>query len=629
LYIAVPVVCARPIDADFFSDTLTKQTDEHRDRQNSGNFLYNIGAAPAYSSWMGVAPARQQCTAPTASARFGSKLEEFAMSSGDDQSSLLDITLQRAIIHHQAGRMPEAEQSYRDILQTEPNCPDANHNLGILMVQQGKVEFSLPHLRAALEGNPEKGQYWLSYAENLLVTREALGALAVLQKAKQCGLSEFAVNPLMSRVEEAMRSVISDSDGDTFQISLDERVFKVKPDFAEAHNALGNALFQLDKLDAAVTSYRRALALRPDIAELHNNLGRALGQQGRSLEEAEAACRRAIAIAPNYVEAHHNLGWALRKQGRLDEAEAACRRAIAIAPSYAPAYARLGQILCDRNRIKEACQSFARSAELSYGAPKPISPHKSRHDQEQRDYLTSIGIRDTATSDIFHLADGGELAEPALNPGDTNGEVSERWRRSSPKIVVIDDFLTNEALDGIRRFCWGSTVWRKVHKRGYLGAFPEHGFACPLLFQVADELRRMYPAVFASHPLELLWAFKYDSQLAGIGIHADFAAINVNFWITPDDANLDPKSGGLVIWDKAAPLDWEFAKYNADTTAALEFLAHAGARSVTVPYRSNRAVIFDSNLFHETDRIVFKEGYLNRRINITLLYGQRETPANT
>jgi Tfp pilus assembly protein PilF len=558
------------------------------------------------------------------------------MSSGDNQSSLLDIALQRAIIHHQAGRMLEAEQSYRDILQTEPNCPDANHNLGILLVQQCKVELSLPHLKAALEGNPEKGQYWLSYAESLLATRKALGALAVLQRAKQCGLSEFAVNPLMSRVKEAMRTVLSDSDDDTFQISVDERVFKVKPDFAEAHNALGNALVQLRKLDAAVTSYGRALALRPDIAELHNNLGWVLGQQGRRLEEAEAACRRAIAIAPNYAEAHNNLGWALRMQGRLEEAEAACRRAIAIAPSYAGAHANLGQILCDRSRITEACRSFTRSAELSYGAPvcnvpsnESIPPHKLRHDQEQRDYLISVGIRDNGTSDIFYVADGGQLAGPTLNPGDTNGDVSERWRRSSPKIVVIDDFLTNEALDGLRRFCWGSTVWRKVYKGGYLGAFPELGFACPLLFQIADELRRRYPTVFASHRLEMLWAFKYDSQLPGIGLHADFAAINVNFWITPDDANLDPKSGGLVIWDKPAPPDWDFAKYNAaDTIAAREFLAHAGARSVTVPYRSNRAVIFDSNLFHATDCIVFKEGYLNRRINITLLYGSRETATN-
>ena len=54
--------------------------------------------------------------------------------------------------------------------------------------------------------------------------------------------------------------------------------------------------------------------------------------------------------------------------------------------------------------------------------------------------------------------------------------------------------------------------------------------------------------------------------------------MNVNFWITPDAANLDPASGGLVIWDKAAPLDWHFAKYNADESAAYDFLARAAPR---------------------------------------------------
>jgi hypothetical protein len=42
-----------------------------------------------------------------------------------------------------------------------------------------------------------------------------------------------------------------------------------------------------------------------------------------------------------------------------------------------------------------------------------------------------------------------------------------------------------------------------------------------------------------------------------------------------------------------------------------------------VPYRANRAVIFNSDLFHETDQIHFHEGYENRRVNITFLYGWR------
>jgi hypothetical protein len=38
--------------------------------------------------------------------------------------------------------------------------------------------------------------------------------------------------------------------------------------------------------------------------------------------------------------------------------------------------------------------------------------------------------------------------------------------------------------------------------------------------------------------------FKYDSSLKGINIHADFAAVNINFWITPNEANLDRAGPG-------------------------------------------------------------------------------------
>ena len=68
---------------------------------------------------------------------------------------------------------------------------------------------------------------------------------------------------------------------------------------------------------------------------------------------------------------------------------------------------------------------------------------------------------------------------------------------------------------------------------------------------------------------------------------------------------------------------WDFPKFNANSPAIRDFLARTGAKSVTVPHRANRAVIFNSDLFHETDKIRFKEGYLNRRINVTMLYGRR------
>ena len=227
--------------------------------------------------------------------------------------------------------------------------------------------------------------------------------------------------------------------------------------------------------------------------------------------------------------------------------------------------------------------------------------------------------------DRFHVGDGRRVEGGALAPQPAQVARMMDGQERVPPVVVLDNFLTEEALRKLRLFCWESTIWRHVYPAGYLGAMPEHGFGTPLLAQIATELRETYPTLFRAHPLRHYWAFKYDSTLKGIALHADFAAVNVNFWITPDAANRDPAHGGLVIWDKPAPFAWDFRTYNDNVAAARAFLAEQGATAQTIPYRANRAVIFDSNLFHETDQLSFEEGYLNRRINVTLLFGQRES----
>ena len=61
---------------------------------------------------------------------------------------------------------------------------------------------------------------------------------------------------------------------------------------------------------------------------------------------------------------------------------------------------------------------------------------------------------------------------------------------------------------------------------------------------------------------------------------------------------------------------------NADSATIKQYLEANQAKLVRVPYRMNRCVLFDSTYFHTTDEIHFKEGYENRRINCTLLFGK-------
>ena len=147
-------------------------------------------------------------------------------------------------------------------------------------------------------------------------------------------------------------------------------------------------------------------------------------------------------------------------------------------------------------------------------------------------------------------------------------------------------------------------------------------FAPRVLLAIADQMRRALPRVIGDYPLLQAWGFKYDQRLQGINMHADFAKVNVNFWVTPQSSCTDDTRGGMVIYDEPVPKNWTFFDYNHDPNKLKAFVKVHGVKSRRVPFRENRCVIFDSSLIHVTDELRFNPGYENRRVNVTLLYGR-------
>jgi len=128
---------------------------------------------------------------------------------------------------------------------------------------------------------------------------------------------------------------------------------RLRPDFLEALNNLGNVLVDLHKPGEAEECYRRALRLQPNYPQAHNNLGAALRHQGK-FEEAVASYHEALRLRQDYAEAHNNLGDARKQQGRLDEAVASYREALRLRPSYAEAHNNLGAALVAQGKYDDA-----------------------------------------------------------------------------------------------------------------------------------------------------------------------------------------------------------------------------------------------------------------------------------
>jgi hypothetical protein len=226
---------------------------------------------------------------------------------------------------------------------------------------------------------------------------------------------------------------------------------------------------------------------------------------------------------------------------------------------------------------------------------------------------------------LVHLADAPRVSQ-ALSSSWDRARIQRLYLGRRPSAVVIDDFLTVEALDSLLRFCQDSTIWNgNRYAHGRLSALFFTGFNAPLILQIAEEVREAFPLLIGDrHPLRQLWAFKNTDFLPSDStIHADFAAINVNFWITPDAANLDSSSGGMVVYDLEAPLSWNFHQYNECPDLIRELIARRRPKEIRIPYRQNRAIIFNSDLFHATEAVCFQPDYLGCRINVTMLYGNR------
>jgi hypothetical protein len=216
---------------------------------------------------------------------------------------------------------------------------------------------------------------------------------------------------------------------------------------------------------------------------------------------------------------------------------------------------------------------------------------------------------------------------------------------------VVDNLLSLEALERLTNFCIASTIWTDFNYQTYVGTSLRQGLGCGIVVQIARELRSALGPLLAGRPLREAWVYKYDSgngNANAVSPHGDAAAINVNIWLTDWQPIAQPSGqsagkekeggGGLKLWLQEAPAHWDFESYNRRPTKLLAWLADLEARegdeavkTVRVNHQRNRAVIFNSNLIHQSDTSS-AEGSLsattsafeNRRMNLTMLFGDRE-----
>ena len=88
----------------------------------------------------------------------------------------IEQALQQGVAAHNAGNLKEAERIYRAVLQTQPEHPSANHNLGLIAISANQIEAALSLFKTALNVNSNVEQFWVSYIDALVRAQRPIDA---------------------------------------------------------------------------------------------------------------------------------------------------------------------------------------------------------------------------------------------------------------------------------------------------------------------------------------------------------------------------------------------------------------------------------------------------------------------
>jgi hypothetical protein len=178
-------------------------------------------------------------------------------------------TMEKAVQDHRAGRLPDAERGYLEVLRQDPGNPDALHLLGVL------AGSACDHAKAA----------------------ELIARSLRRKQSPEAHLHLGVALAAQGKAEEAISSLRS--------------ALKLDPRSAAAYHHLGSALSQIGRREDARAAYRQAIAIKPDFAEAFSNLGLIA-----TWDEGDPAARELLALAGGIeklplagrIHAHYALG---------------------------------------------------------------------------------------------------------------------------------------------------------------------------------------------------------------------------------------------------------------------------------------------------------------------------------
>lgn len=260
-----------------------------------------------------------------------------------------------------AHRPQEARQALERALVIDPDTALAHYFLGLLEQGEGRAPQAVSHLQKVLELQPQATIVHYALAQ-------ALRADGRMEEARlhaaQIGSEEVrladpwiqALGDLRAGAAAHIRRAAKAQVEGYYEAARQEyqRAIAADPSNPEAQQGLAAMLLELDDLEGARRHFQKALDLgASNGAQVHFNLGALEILAGR-LEAGLVHYRQALDIDPELTAVRFALAKAMADAGRYEEAVAAYREILQVEPDSVAARLNLGLALARQGKVAAA-----------------------------------------------------------------------------------------------------------------------------------------------------------------------------------------------------------------------------------------------------------------------------------
>jgi tetratricopeptide (TPR) repeat protein len=196
------------------------------------------------------------------------------------------------------------------------------------------------------------------------------------------------------------------------------RATELDPDYLEAHDLVGNALFRIGDYERSLLAYRRVVRIDADDAQGHYNIGLAYWSMGK-YDEAERSWQKAIQkdrkakkakldkssepdelvhsltveTSPVSFDAHKSLGALYDSMGKKEKALLGFEAALEFVPNDSECYYYLGKIYYEKGDMEKAISHLEKCVYLGTKWEKKATEilERIRKDSDERKFVLQFG----------------------------------------------------------------------------------------------------------------------------------------------------------------------------------------------------------------------------------------------